>query len=93
LVMTFSEFGRRARQNSSGGTDHGTAAPHFIAGGAVNGGIYGQAPDLSRLDGNQNMVYTMDFRQIYATVAEQWWGVKADAVVRGKFDILKFLRV
>ena len=92
LVMTFSEFGRRAKQNSSGGTDHGTAAPHFVAGGAVRGGLYGQAPDLSRLDSNQNVVHTTDFRQMYTTVAEQWWGVKAEAVVRGKFDALKFLK-
>ena len=92
MVMTFSEFGRRARQNSSGGSDHGTAAPHFITGGAVRGGLYGQAPDLNRLDGNQNVLYTTDFRQIYTTVAQQWWGVNAEAVVRGKFDALKFMR-
>ena len=92
MVMTFSEFGRRAKQNSSGGTDHGTAAPHFVVGGAVRGGLYGQAPDLTRLDGNQNVVHTTDFRQMYATVAEQWWGVKAEVVVRGKFESLKFLR-
>jgi uncharacterized protein (DUF1501 family) len=92
LVMTFSEFGRRAKQNSSGGTDHGTAAPHFIAGGAVRGGMYGRAPDLNRLDGNQNVLYTTDFRQIYTTVAQQWWGVNAEPVVRGKFDALKFIR-
>ena len=92
LVMTFSEFGRRARQNSSGGTDHGTAAPHFVAGGAVRGGLYGQAPDLTRLDGNQNVLYTTDFRQLYATVAQQWWGVNSENVVRGRFDTLKFLR-
>jgi uncharacterized protein (DUF1501 family) len=92
MVMTFSEFGRRARQNSSGGTDHGTAAPHFIAGGAVRGGLYGQAPDLTRLDGNQNVLYTTDFRQIYTTVAQQWWGVNAESVVRGRFDALKFIR-
>ena len=92
LVMTFSEFGRRAKQNSSGGTDHGTAAPHFVAGGAVRGGLYGQAPDLSRLDSNQNVVHTTDFRQMYTTVAQQWWGVNAEAVVRGKFETLKFLR-
>lgn len=92
MVMTFSEFGRRAKQNSSGGTDHGTAAPHFIAGGAVRGGLYGQTPDLSRLDSNQNVLYTTDFRQIYATVAQQWWGVNAESVVRGKFDALKFIR-
>lgn len=92
MVMTFSEFGRRAKQNSSNGTDHGTAAPHFVAGGSIRGGVYGQAPDLTRLDGNQNVVYTTDFRQMYATVAEQWWGVKAETVVRGKFDALKFIR-
>jgi uncharacterized protein (DUF1501 family) len=92
LVMTFSEFGRRAKQNSSGGTDHGTAAPHFIAGGAVRGGLYGKAPDLNRLDANQNVLYTTDFRQIYTSVAQQWWGVNAESVVRGKFDALSFLR-
>jgi uncharacterized protein (DUF1501 family) len=92
LVMTFSEFGRRAKQNSSGGTDHGTAAPHFIVGGAVRGGLYGKAPDLNRLDANQNVLYTTDFRQIYTSVAQQWWGVNAESVVRGKFDALPFLR-
>jgi uncharacterized protein (DUF1501 family) len=92
LVMTFSEFGRRAKQNSSGGTDHGTAAPHFIMGGAVQGGMYGKAPDLNRLDGNQNVVYTTDFRQIYTTVAQQWWGVSSDVVVHGRFDGIRFLR-
>ncbi|MEY4425923.1 MAG: hypothetical protein RL535_221 [Pseudomonadota bacterium] len=92
LVMTFSEFGRRARQNSSGGTDHGTAAPHFITGGAVRGGMYGKAPDLNRLDGNQNVLYTTDFRQIYTTVAQQWWGVNSDVVVHGRFDGIRFLR-
>ena len=92
LVMTFSEFGRRARQNNSSGTDHGTAAPHFIAGGAVRGGLYGQAPDLTRLDSAQNLVHITDFRQIYATVAQSWWGVAPEAVVRGKFDTIPFLR-
>ena len=92
LVMTFSEFGRRARQNNSGGTDHGTAAPHFIAGGAVRGGLYGQAPDLARLDAAQNLIYTTDFRQLYASVAKDWWGVAPELVVRGKFDPVKFLR-
>jgi len=92
LVMTFSEFGRRARQNNSGGTDHGTAAPHFIAGGAVRGGLYGQVPDLTRLDSQQNLLYTTDFRQLYATVARDWWGVPPELVVRGPFDAVPFLR-
>ena len=92
LVMTFSEFGRRPRQNQSNGTDHGTAAPHFIAGGAVRGGLYGQAAELSRLDAAQNLVFTTDFRQLYAGVARHWWGVNPESVVRGRFEPLRFLR-
>ena len=92
LVMSFSEFGRRPQQNNSNGTDHGTMAPHFVAGGAVHGGLYGQAPDLTRLDGTQNASYTTDFRQLYATVAKDWWGVKPDTVTRGHFNPLGFLR-
>ncbi len=92
LVMTYSEFGRRARQNQSNGTDHGTAASHFVMGGAVRGGLIGQAPDLARLDGAQNLIYTTDFRQLQATVAKGWWGISPEAVVRGKFDQLQLLR-
>ncbi len=92
LVMTFSEFGRRPRQNQSNGTDHGTVAPHFVMGGAVKGGLYGQTPDLTQLDGSQNLTYSTDFRQLYATVARDWWGVKPDTVVRGQFEPVKFLR-
>ena len=91
VVMTFSEFGRRARQNQSNGTDHGTAAPHFIAGGAVRGGLYGQAPELARLDGVQNLAYSTDFRQLYAGIAKDWWGVDAERVVRGRYEPLRFL--
>jgi uncharacterized protein (DUF1501 family) len=91
LVMTFSEFGRRPRQNQSQGTDHGTAAPHFVAGGAVRGGLYGQPPDFVRLDGAQNLVQTTDFRRLYATVARDWWGIAPDPVVRGAFEPIKFL--
>lgn len=92
LVMTFSEFGRRPRLNNSNGTDHGTVAPHFVAGGAVRGGFYGQAPDLTRLDGTQNLIHTTDFRQLYSTVAQDWWGVNPEKVVRGRFEPVRFLR-
>lgn len=91
VVMTFSEFGRRPRQNQSNGTDHGTAAPHFIAGGAVRGGLYGLPPDLARLDAAQNLSFTTDFRQLYAAIARDWWGVNPESVVRGRFDPLPFL--
>ena len=58
----------------------------------MRGGLYGQAPDLSRLDSSQNMAYTTDFRQLYATVARDWWGVNPEDVVRGRFEPLKFLK-
>jgi len=91
MVVTYSEFGRRARQNQSGGTDHGTAAPHFVFGGAVRGGVIGAMPDLDRLDATQNLVHTADFRQVYATIARHWWGLDPEPVVRGRFDVLPFI--
>jgi uncharacterized protein (DUF1501 family) len=92
LVMTFSEFGRRARQNGSNGTDHGTAAPHFVAGGAVRGGLWGQAPDLQLLDDHQNLRHGTDFRQLFATVARDWWGLDPRRVLRGDFEPIPLLR-
>lgn len=74
LVMTYSEFGRRAAENGSDGTDHGAAAPHFLLGGRVRGGFYGQAPSLASLE-NGDLQYTTDFRQLYSTVLQSWWGV------------------
>ena len=70
VVLTFSEFGRRAKQNASGGTDHGRGGVTFVAGGAVNGGVYGGEPQLAEeaLDGGDLAVKT-DFRRVYADVA------------------------
>lgn len=74
LIVTYSEFGRRARENGGGGTDHGTAAPHLILGGKVKGGLYGKRPALDELDANGDLRYTTDFRSLYNTVASDWWG-------------------
>jgi uncharacterized protein (DUF1501 family) len=93
LVMTYAEFGRRPRENQSNGTDHGTVAPHFVMGGKVNGGLYGLAPVLARLDGNGNLPVGVDFRQLYASVLGQWWGVDATGVLGQKFEPLPILRV
>ena len=76
LVMTYSEFGRRPQENASGGTDHGTSAPHFFLGGKVNGGFFGGQPPLDQLNG-LNLTHRVDFRALYATVARRWLGLDA----------------
>ena len=72
LLMTFSEFGRRVEEDGSAGTDHGTAAPLFVVGDAVAGGLYGEQPSLTLLDGNKNLIRTVDFREVYSTVLDGW---------------------
>ena len=82
LIMTWSEFGRRAQENTSFGTDHGTASPQFIIGKPVQGGtVYGTQPDLSNLDQYGNPQLTVDFRSIYATILEKWLGVDSMEVL------------
>jgi uncharacterized protein (DUF1501 family) len=72
-IASYSEFGRRVAVNASKGTDHGTAATHFVLGGDVNGGLYGLAPSLTELD-NGDLIFTEDFRDYYRTLADwmQW---------------------
>lgn len=90
LAMTFSEFGRRVGENASRGTDHGEAAPVFLIGGGVKGGLYGQHPDLARLNMG-NLAYTTDFRTVYATVLERWLGRPSAPIVGGTFAQLPLL--
>jgi uncharacterized protein (DUF1501 family) len=77
LVITYAEFGRRVRENGSAGTDHGAAAPHFVLGGRVRGGLYGAPPSLTELEG-RDLRHTTDFRRLYAT-ANQFWGHRTGA--------------
>ena len=93
LIMTYAEFGRRPRENLSNGTDHGTANAHFVLGGRVKGGLYGQPPQLRQLDGNGNLAFAVDFRSLYATALEKWWGVSSVEALGGKFQTLDFIRV
>jgi hypothetical protein len=76
LTMSFSEFGRRVQSNASAGTDHGTAAPMLVVGTQVNPGIIGKNPDLKSLDSGGNLAMQHDFRQVYASVLAQWFGVQ-----------------
>lgn len=91
VVMTWSEFGRRVEENGSQGTDHGTAAPLFILGNAVNRGIYGEPPSLTSLDDAGNLKYTVDFRSVYATVLDRWLGASSKDVLGGAFGNQSFL--
>jgi uncharacterized protein (DUF1501 family) len=75
-MMVFSEFGRRAPENTSLGTDHGAANNMFVVGKKVKGGHYGDLPSLTQLDPGDNLNFTTDFRRVYATMVEGWLGQK-----------------
>ena len=88
-LMTFSEFGRRLKENASGGTDHGAAAPLFLAGGAVQAGLHGKMPSLAKKDLNDGDVqFNVDFRSVYATVLEKHLGVKSGPILGRNFPLL-----
>jgi uncharacterized protein (DUF1501 family) len=76
VVMVFSEFGRRVPENVNRGTDHGAANLMFVAGKPVKGGQYGTIPSLTKLDVGDNLVFTTDFRRVYATMIAGWLGLK-----------------
>jgi len=89
-LMTFSEFGRRVKENASGGTDHGAAAPLFLAGGGVQAGLLGEMPSLAARDLDDGDVkFNVDFRSVYATVLEKHLGVKSDPILNRAFPLLK----
>ena len=90
VVATYSEFGRRPRENQSGGTDHGTANAHLVMGGRVRGGLYGARPVLDRLDGG-NLPFAVDFRAYYATFLERHWGIASREVLGGRYAPLEFI--
>jgi uncharacterized protein (DUF1501 family) len=90
-VMTFSEFGRRVAANASGGTDHGAAAPLFVAGRRVKGGFYGDAPSMADLDSG-DLKHTVDFRSVYSTILSAVLGADPAAIIPGgPFPPVSFL--
>jgi uncharacterized protein (DUF1501 family) len=90
VVLVFSEFGRRLEENASGGTDHGTAAPLFLAGPAVRAGLHGPYPDLHDLvDGDPK--FAIDFRRVYATLLDRWLDCPSDRVLSAEFAHLPLL--
>jgi uncharacterized protein (DUF1501 family) len=81
LTLVWSEFGRRPKQNESAGTDHGAGGFAFVMGARARSGILSDYPDLTKLDREDNLAVTLDFRRVYSSVLEQWMGTDAAAVI------------
>jgi uncharacterized protein (DUF1501 family) len=92
LILTFSEFGRRVQQNAAGGTDHGAANNVFIIGENLKlKGFYNELPDLANLDANGDIIHTVDFRSVYATILEKWLQVDDAVILNKSFSKLDFI--
>jgi len=85
VLATWSEFGRRVTENGSNGTDHGSAAPMFVIGAPVKGGLLGEQPSLTSLVDGGNLQYTVDFRSVYQSLIRDWLQADSGAVLGGTF--------
>ena len=91
VMMIFTEFGRRVRDNGTG-TDHGAGGGAFIVGDQVKGGMYGTYPSLKPEDLNQgDLDPSYDFRGFYSSVVDQWLGLDPVPIVGGKFEQIQFV--
>lgn len=91
VILTFSEFGRRVAQNGSKGTDHGTANNVYIAGGKLaTAGIINALPDLQNLD-NGDLIHTVDFRRVYATLLDKVLNISPEKILGQKFEPMNFI--
>jgi uncharacterized protein (DUF1501 family) len=92
LLVTFSEFGRRVAENANGGTDHGAAAPMFVATEKVKAGLLGTYPSLAPGDLFQgDLKFTLDFRSVYATVLENWLQTRSEPILGRKFPTIELV--
>ncbi len=90
VLLVYSEFGRRVPENTNLGTDHGAANNMYVIGKGVRGGHYGDRPSLTELDPGDNLLYTTDFRRVYASVMEGWLAVDPKAVLHDPFETFDF---
>jgi uncharacterized protein (DUF1501 family) len=91
VLMTWSEFGRRINENGSKGTDHGAAAPLFIVGKPIKGGLYGEQPSLTSTIDSGNLKYTVDFRSVYQTLIRDWLQGDATSVLGAAYPELPLI--
>ena len=92
VIATWSEFGRRPRENASGGTDHGAAAPLILIGNPLKGGMYGKAPSLTDLDATNNLKYQVDFRSVYQEILGGHLGADPKEILGAAYDKLGFIK-
>ncbi len=85
VSLAFSEFGRRLRQNASGGTDHGVAGPSFVFGPSITAGVHGGYPSLTQLD-QGDLIHTIDFRGVYADLLDNWMGIDSRQTLGAKYE-------
>ena len=91
LILVFSEFGRRIRDNGSG-CDHGSGGVAFVIGGSVEGGLYGQYPSLREQDHSEgDLRFSNDFRSTYSTIVDRWLGLDPVPIVHGQFEQFDFI--
>jgi len=90
ITLIYSEFGRRVGENGSQGTDHGAAAPVLLVGKAVSGGVYGEHASLTSLD-EGDLKYAIDYRQIYASILDKWFGLDPHEVLGKNFEEINLL--
>ena len=91
VVLVFSEFGRRIKDNGSG-SDHGSGGVAFVIGGDVKGGMYGEYPSIKEADQLEgDLHFNNDFRSTYSTIVDQWFGLDAVPIVNGQFEQFDFL--
>jgi uncharacterized protein (DUF1501 family) len=90
-VITFSEFGRRIRENSAEGTDHGTAGPVLVLGSSVEGGIHCRTPDLNDT-ANGDLIMSVDFRSVYASILETWLKVDSAKALEAEFPTIPLFK-
>jgi uncharacterized protein (DUF1501 family) len=92
LILTFSEFGRRVKQNAANGTDHGAANNVFVIGKKLKkAGFYNDLASLSDLDGNGDLKYEIDFRAVYKTILTNWLNVSSEGIITSKHKSLNFI--
>jgi uncharacterized protein (DUF1501 family) len=92
MMLVFTEFGRRVKDNGSG-SDHGSGGASYLIGQPVNGGMLGEYPSLKeedQLDGDLH--FNVDFRSVYSTIVDKWMGLDAKSAIGGNYELLDFVR-